>query len=175
MFAMEKFQEILDSTTDLMEKAKHCQKEEKEELEMRIKSNLQAVKFLSSQIEDPEAKETFLKTFQSLCSSNGLYEKESIRQRKPEKRKDEKYSDVIDDEILKNSRKLKDMAANFNKSLKTDQKLLEKLGEKMHRTTNESGKTVKSLEKSLEKIKSSTFIFLAVMIFMVMYFVIRVF
>ncbi|KAM0680576.1 hypothetical protein GINT2_001264 [Glugoides intestinalis] len=174
MFPYNDFKQILDSTAEMMEKVKTCPKEDKEELKIRIESNMHALRLIASRIDDPEIKRTVLKSIQGLSMDVVLEEKSCSTHRKA-KESGQTYTEIIDEDLLKNSLKLKKMAVDFGNCLKEDQNALEKLSGKMQKTQVENGRSLQVLEKSENRVKSSTFIFFAAIIFVIMYFIIRFF
>lgn len=166
------FQKILQSTTLLMNKAKDCPEEDQEELQMRIDSNIHALKILASKIDDPDTRNAFLKSIHSLRNDVVLIE-ESAMKKRDGNRPEMNSTGAIDEEILKNSRRLQEMANEFHDSLKTDQKILSNLSHKLTSNDQCTGKALNVLSKGRPPIKSSTFIFVAAMIFVVMYFITR--
>lgn len=178
------FKKLLDSTTKLINSLKECQKDEIEEIEMRIESNIHALQLIAYKIEDPETKDIFLRSIQSLrntkkdnndanINKNEIFNlKERIKR---ENIKNVEKNNLIDEELLKNSTKLKDKANEFKASLQADKKIIEKLGGKMNKNSQESAKSLKILETTDSKIKSSTFISISFLIFIFMYFLIRYF
>ncbi|ELA41799.1 uncharacterized protein VICG_01151 [Vittaforma corneae ATCC 50505] len=172
MYIYEDFKRILDTTTNLMNKIKTCSKDEIEEIQMRIDSNIHALRLMASRIEDSETRATFLKTIQSL-STNVVFVESEGPQRRRKQRENAGGDELVGDELLKNSRKLKEMADEFKNSLQADRKIIEKLGGKMNASSQESTKSLQALDKTGRKIKSSTFMSFAFMIFVVVYFIIR--
>lgn len=174
MFPHNDFKQILDSTAEMMDKVKSCPTEDKEELKIRIESNVHALKLIASKIEDPEIKETVLQSIQGLSKDVVLEERSSSKNRKV-KESGETHTEIIDEDLLKNSLTLKKMAVEFGNSLKTDHSVLEKLGGNMQKTQVENKKSLQVLEKTGNRVKSSTFIFFTTIIFVIMYFIIRFF
>lgn len=170
MFEYNQFKKILDETTELMEKIKISEKDEIEELQMKIESNIQALKIIANKIEDPESRGQFLKSIKSLCTNIVIEEKENIRKRKE---KAENNNEVIDEELMKNATKLKDMVTNFSNSLKEDKKVVEKLSHKMNKNSEENVRNMKTLEKQGSSISAVYVMGIVLIIFIVTYFIIR--
>lgn len=171
MFEYKDFKRILDTTTELMEKIKNASRDEAEELQMRIDSNIQALKIIASKIEDEETKALFLKNIQSLCTTANVTENENIRQRV--KGKTQGNNEMIDEELLKNTSKLKNLVQTFSTSLKEDKKAIEKLNEKMHTNSVESTKSMKTLEKQGSSVSAVQIMGVVFLIFILTYLVIR--
>lgn len=166
------FRQILDNTAQLTESIKTCPKEDIEEVQMRIDSNVHALQIMISKIEDPDMKTQFKSIMESLTKNVCFVEADAIRSRK----KHQKYTEdtsLIDEELLKNAMHLKTMAKRFGSSLSTDRTILQKVGDKMLRNSEESQNSLRILETVPNSVKPATVFLLALLLFFIMYFVIR--
>lgn len=170
MFIYENFKKILDNTVDLTNRIKTCPPEDTEELQMRIDSGIHAMRRMVSKIGDPDTRTAFMKSIQSL-STTVVEQEHLVAQARVEKKMGGNI--VVDEELLKNSRRLKDMAGDFKRSLETDCRILDRVGKKMNSGSQETSKSLKVLERNSNWVKSSTFLSFTFMIFMVMYFIVR--
>src|SRR5947208_1640639 len=124
------FKQILDNTAQLTESIKTCPKDDIEEVQMRIDSNVHALQIMASKIEDPDSKAQFKSIIESLSKNTCFSEAEITYQRKTHQR-GSKGSELIDEELLKSAMQLKDMARKFGNSLSMDKNVLQKVGDKM--------------------------------------------
>lgn len=172
MFIYKDFKKILDTTTELIKQIKTSKEDDAEEIQMRIDSNVHALKIMATKMEDQETRNTFLKSIQSLTTSNILPEEGTYRRQRHTNQPVEN-NELIDEELLKNARRLKEMASQFKNSLDEDKKIVAKLVGKMGRGSEESGRSLKLLTQSGPTIRSSTFLTVTLIIFVVMYFLTR--
>lgn len=166
------FKQILDNTAQLTESIKTCSKDDIEEVQMRIDSNVHALQIMASKIEDPETKAQFKSIIESLSKSACFSETETTRLRKRHQ-KDVKGSELIDEELLRNSMQLRSMAKKFSDSLSTDRKVLQKVGDKMLKNSEESRNSLRVLEAPSSSIKPTTILLTVLFLFLIMYFIIR--
>lgn len=173
MFNLSDFTNLLNETQILLEKVKQTSGDESEELQFKINSNIQALQIMGSKISDVESREKAETLIQSLCKTVTFQSEETIT--KIRSKKGVEQSDLIDNEILKNSIELKKMAQKFTQNLKTDQKILQSVTDNMFKNTQESKYNTKILEEQQNRTKSSTYITFALIVFLIMYFFIRFF
>lgn len=162
MLDYSEFKKILDLNSSLSEDLKTCPEEEREEIQMKIDSNLYALKIMADRIEDSETKEAFLNGIQSMTNTTKIEEKI-----------EENRNILIDEELLKNSKILRRMAEDFKMSLKEDDKIVERVGNKMTKNSVENDKSLQIFEKSGGFVKSSTFLSISLIIFVFVYGLIR--
>ena len=178
MFELENFKNILNQTSDLMNKIKECSKEDVEEIQMKINSNMYALKIISSKIDDPESKEIVLKSIENLFGVNDKEisfnnKQNSLNTLNTLNTSNLKDSELIENELLKNTFKLKKMAGDFSQSLKDDKKAMDKLTNRMGANAVESKNSLKILEKSSSNLSSSSIMSMVFIIFIGMYLFIR--
>lgn len=166
------FKQILDNTAQLTESVKTCPKDDVEEVQMRIDSNVHALQIMASKIEDPETKAQFKSIIESLSKSACFSETETTRTRRCNQR-DTKGSELIDEELLRNSMQLRSMAKRFDDSLGTDRKVLRNVGDKMLKNSEESRNSLRVLEATSNSIRSTTILLAVLFLFFIMYFIIR--
>lgn len=166
------FKQILDSTAQLTESIKTCPREDIEEVQMRIDSNVHALQIMISKIEDPEMKAQFKNIMESLTKNVHFVESSTTNFRKRQQGDPEDTS-LIDEELLKNAVQLKTVAKRFGDSLSTDRKILQKVGDKMLKNSEESRNSLRVLETVSSTIKPATIFLTALLLFFMMYFVIR--
>jgi len=174
MFDYKDFKQILDDTTKLTEEIKTCPRSDLEEVQLRIDSNVHALQIMVSKIDNLEAKEQFNRLIDSFSKNVAISEFESVKSRKMEV-KQQKGSELIDEELLKNTLQLKDMANKFKNSLAVDKNIIGKASDKMSKNSEETRNNLKTLEKTSSFVNSSTILAFVLFLFFVMYFIIRFF
>ena len=173
MFALEDFTKLLNETTELISKEKEHDSEELEEIQFNIEANVQALSIMCTKIEDPEARakaEAIVKSLNNSTKELFQVELDTIKKRPIKER-----SELIDKEMLKKSKELKEKVLKFNASLNLDEKIIENLQEKMKKNSSESQKSAKVLETNKPRLKSSNVVVISLVIFILMYFFIRFF
>jgi len=172
MFAYDDFRKILVNTIELTKRIKTCAPEDTEELKMRIDSGIHAMKRIVSKIEDPDTVAAFNKSIESLSTSvmDAELPKSSKKVEKVEKVGE---SDLVEEELLRSSTRLKEMAGEFKKSLQGDKRILSRVAGKMAAGSQESSRSLKVLDRGEGGVKSSTFLSFTFMIFIFVYFLVR--
>ena len=170
MFDLEKFRKITNETSELIKESKNKQRNDLEEIEMRIDSNTHALHFMANTILDPKMKELAQSMISSLNSKVEITEENIVNQRI---RKETKDNELIDKEILRGSKELKNMANKFTKSLQVDKEVLSSAMNKMNKNSQESNLNLKSIESYNKGIRTSTYFYLTILLFFIVYFIIR--
>lgn len=172
MFDPNDFKQIINTTTDLLDQIKTASDDDAEEIQLRIDSNIHALQIIGTEIADPELKQRALDIIGSLCATALPVRSDSniarLRQRRGAER-----SELVDSEIMRNTQELKRMACKFGESLKTDKQVLQRATERMSKNSVETSRSFKEISEQSRGIGSGTYLFLAILIFVVMYFIIR--
>lgn len=181
MLDYSEFKRILDLNSSLTEQLKTCPEEEREEIQMKLDSNVHALNIMADKIEDPEIRESFLNGIDTLTKYvNNSKDNNSNSSSNNSKDNNSSFNNsssnnrsLINDELLKNSTRLRKMAEDFKMSLKNDDKILDRIGNKMTKNSVENSKSLQIFDKNGGFIKSSTFLSISLLIFVFTYFFIR--
>lgn len=179
-FNLKDFTALLNETTELIEK-----QGKGEDDTFKIESNIQALRIMGGNIQDADSRNKAEELIKGLLKfkrggekMEGLVAERRMGGLPTVERagsgKDER-SELVDTELFKNTLELKNRAVKFGDSLKSDRKVLDKLSEKMMRNSDASGRNTEILEAQQRGVKSSTYIYFAFIMFIVMYFFIRFF
>lgn len=172
MFNSDDFKQIINNTTDLLDQIKTAPEDDVEEIQLRIDSNVHALQIVGAKITDPELRLQAEKIIKSLHTNivfdGGEKTITRIRQRAGGER-----SDLVAKELYKSTLELKRMARGFGESLKSDKQILCNVTDKMSKNSVESTHNMKFLEENVRGIGTSTYLFLALIMFVVMYLIIK--
>lgn len=171
MFDATDFKQIINNTTALVDQLRGADEDEAEELQMRIDSNIQSLRIVGAQITDPVLREQAQDLVKSLNASMDFGTEEIVARLRKSDAKD--HSDLIETELYKNTQQLKSMAQTFGESLRADKRILGKLTHKMTRSSAETGRNLSILESAGHGMAGGTYLFIAFVMFIVMYFVIK--
>lgn len=172
MFNANDFKQIVNNTTDLLEQVKKASEDDAEELNLRIDSNIHALRIVWAEISDPEIKQEVLRIIQSfdarLDFQNAEQSVTQMRSHTPRER-----SELIEREMYMNAAKLKQMARNFSDSLNADSKIVGSLGKNMAKNSVETTQNLHSLNENSGGFSAGTYLFVGFIIFIIMYFIIK--
>lgn len=172
MFNSDDFRHIINQTSELLDKLATASENDTEELKMRIDSNVHALRIMGNQIEDDTLKQRAQEIIRSITATVSLNEKSVVRLRRhstPCAR-----SEMIDSELLRNAQELKAMASKFKKTIDSDEAILSNLASKMSNNSIASSSNLHKINKRCETgVKSSTYFFISLIIFIIMYFFIK--
>ena len=174
MFDSEYFKNLLNETTALMAK-KGLQEEGGDEAEARIESNVAALKYLARGITDEEVRSKTLKRIDRLCLEPEEFEVSEIRNRGKGSgaERTSGCSDRMERDILEYSKKLHGKALKFAESVDLDGKVLREVTDKMSKNLIGTSSALRSLRMDGHSIPVLRILVSAMVIFVVMYFVIR--
>ena len=180
MFELQNFKNILEETSNLLKTIKEFSKDDLEEIQLKIDSNIYALKRIASRIDDLETKELFLKSIENLFKSNNVENLTNFNLKNNSKKgnfesKGVESSDLIENELLKNTFKLKKMAGDFSESLKEDKKAIDKLTNRININEIESKNSLKILEKATSSLSTGSIMSFSFLIFIILYLFIRFF
>lgn len=162
---------ILDETTALLEGLKEANEDEKDEIQIRIKSNIRAIQLIGSEISDEETRSRAKEIVASFAEGIKMnLERNSVRKRKNIPQSDK---DAIDTEILEGAKDLRRMAEKFNKTLEMDSKIVKDVTGRMQKGSKDSKTNLKHLTETSEGIKTSTIFIISILIFIITYFFVR--
>ncbi|KAL6121452.1 hypothetical protein NUSPORA_01623 [Nucleospora cyclopteri] len=172
MFDYNDFQKILKETQNLMQGIAEI---EAEESKLKIECNLKALKIIASKIEDESLKEEALLTLESLGVS--VKDINSNKNRKESNKKvtleETELNALVEEEMLKNSCRLREMTAKFGDTLEQDKKVLGKATQSMSKNTVESTKATRTISKNVEF--SSLYYFSStISVFLIMFLIIKI-
>ncbi|KAI5150561.1 hypothetical protein ENBRE01_1571 [Enteropsectra breve] len=177
MFKLNDFKRILDETTVMLEKKNTVDEDDREEMEMAIESNIHALRIICRGMENKEMQAQAEKILRTLAGGSAGNEKiELFDEPKPRGTKNahtDSRNESINNELYKNSVRLRQMAERFGESLKEDKKVVQRVANKMEHSSVGSKINMKKLDEGVRKVSSSTFLMIAVLLFVVMYFIIR--
>lgn len=168
---MQAFQKIYNNTVSLIENLDNAEEEDKEELQIRIDSNIQALNIYKNNIKD----ENDMETLQNLLDSMKKTEFFKIERKDYSKTKKRGDDSHIDDELLKGTLALKNKAERFQNALKVDDIALKKAVSGFSKNSVENQRNLQTISKNSNYLKTSTIFFIIVFIFFAMYFIIRCF
>ena len=172
MFNSSDFKRVIDETAALLDQIKTAPEDDAEDMQLRIDSNIQALRIIGGEIEDPALRRQAQEIIQSFSKNTSFEDSGRIEARLRE-HPSKGRSSIIDDELLKNTLELKRMAAKFGESLKTDESVLSSVSVKMGKNSAQTSLNIKSLEENSFGLQTSTYLLWAFILFVVMFFVIR--
>lgn len=172
MFNSEDFRQIINNTTDLLDQIKTASPDDAEELQLRIDSNIHALQIVGAKITDPELRQQAERIIRTL-HKNAVFEDGERAVTEIRHRAGRERSDLIANELYRGTLELKEMARGFSESLKVDGEVLRSATDKMTRNSTESHQNIRALEDSGKGVKTTTYLCLALIIFFMMYLVIR--
>ncbi len=175
MFNSEDFKKIINETSQLLDKIAHVDEGDIEEIQMRIDSNIQALRIMGNQIEDLELKERAQDIIKSISTKLPIGNVDNIVIKLRNRNSKEDRSDLIDTELYKSAKELKEMAVNFNKILDSDKNILNRVVDKMSKNTHGGKSNMNKLISKNPTISSSTFFLIAIIMFIIMYFFIKLY
>ncbi|AFN83767.1 hypothetical protein EROM_091510 [Encephalitozoon romaleae SJ-2008] len=172
MFDSEYFKSLLNETTALIAN-KVDEGSNGEEMEARIESNITTLKYLTRKITDEELRSKTLKRIDMLCAEPEVFEMNEVRNRAPGIRKSSEFSDRIERDILKYTKRLHGKVKEFMESVDVDSKVLGEVTDKMSRNLMGTSETLRSLKLKGRNIPALGILTSVMATFIVMYFVIR--
>ncbi|AFM99003.1 hypothetical protein EHEL_091080 [Encephalitozoon hellem ATCC 50504] len=172
MFDSEYFKNLLNETTALITN-KAEEGNDGEEMEARIESNVTTLKYLAKEITDEELRKKTLKRIDMLCFEPEEFEMSEVRNRMPEIRKSSEFSDRIERDILKYTKRLHGKVKEFMESVDVDSKVLGEVTDKMSRNLMGTSETLRSLKSKGQNIPILGILTSVMVTFVAMYFVIR--
>lgn len=175
MFDAEYFKELLNETTNLLASKPETNKSHADEMEMKIESNVAALKHLARKITDEDLKKNTLRRIDLLCLEPEEFEMNVFQKRGEtvDVKKNDDNSDRIEREILKYSKNLHNKARKLLENLELDSKILGEVSDKMSRNLAGTSATLKALKESGHHISAFKILVMSLIIFIAMYFVIR--
>lgn len=160
---MQDFQRIYNATKSLIES-----KDEDEDTQLRIESNIQALNIIKNKIENEDDKIVIESLLNSLNQNSIIIEhKQTLRNRKIGN------NEHIDEEMLKNTLILKNKAQQFKNSLKVDDLALKTASKNFSKNSIENERNLNIISKTNNYPSISTIFFFVIFIFLLMYFIIR--
>jgi len=175
MFDAEYFKELLNETTALIANKSEARKLDVDEMEIRIESNIAALKYLAKEISDEELRKKTLERIDLLCLEPEGFEMSTLqnRGRTVDVKKTDEHSDRIERDILKYSKNLHGKAKKLLESLEFDSKMLGNVTDKISRNLAGTSTTLKSLKESGYHISAFKIFISTLIVFVTMYFIIR--
>lgn len=174
MFDAEYFKELLNETTALIAN-KSERNDTDSEAEVRIESNIAALKYLSRAITDEELRRKTLERIDLLCLEPEDFEMSTLqsRDRIVEIKRSDEHSGRIERDILRYSKDLHVKAKRLLDSLELDDKVLGDVTDRMSKNLIGTSSTLKSLKRNGYQIPLFRTLVTALIVFVAMYFVIR--
>jgi hypothetical protein len=174
MFDAEYFKDLLNETTALMSSRAEESKPD-EELNLRIESNISALKHLAKEISDEELQKKTLERIDMLCLTPDNFELATTRSRERvvDVRKSDEHADRIERDILKYSRDLARRSRRLLEGLQLDEKVLEDVTGKMAFNVTSTTRNLMSLTENVLEISVVRLFVLTIVVFLAMYFIIR--
>ena len=172
MFNVADFQKAIDETARVIEKMKTAKPDEMEELELRRDSAIQTLEIIGGEIGD----ESLRARAQELIASMNkqlLFTASDAHNGEVRNRAQRQTRAVVDEELFKNAQELKNMARTFSQSLSFDKQVLESVSKRMTQNNEGTGANLKLLMDEETGLSTSTIFLTALVIFVLVYFVIK--
>lgn len=170
MFVSGDLKRLLDETTVLLEEVKDAPEEEREDLQMRINSNIHALKVLGAEIPDETMRAKATDIVNSFTSSILVEEDSGTHKRKTFAGK---TKEELDQDILESAKVLNTMALHFNKSVKADSEIVQEVSKKMEKNSIGNETNLREMTNLNKGIRTSTIFATVLICFIITYFVIR--
>jgi hypothetical protein len=174
MFDAEYFKNLLNETTALMSSKTEASCPD-EELELRIESNISALRYLAKEIDDEELQRKTVERIGLLCLTPDEFELGTTKNRTKAVgvRKSDEHAERIERDILRYSRDLAKRSRRLLEGLKLDEKILEEVTGKISSNVAGTAQNLKSLTENVVEISVMRLFVLVIIVFLVMYFIIR--
>lgn len=175
MFDAEYFKDLLNETTALMANKAECSGADADEIQVRIESNVAALKYLARDIADAALQKKTLERIDLLCLDSKDFEVSTLqsRGRALDIKKTDEHSDRIERDILRYSKGLHGKAKRLLESLELDSNVMDETADRMSRNVLGTSTALKSLQDSSSYVSAFKMIVTTLIIFVAMYFVIR--
>lgn len=168
MFDGEYFKTLVNETTDLISTKEDVPEEDREELEARIDSNKMALKLLAEDIEDNDLRNNVLERIDNMYKTFDDIEIKINR-----RIVSEKDHSRVEEDILKSSYVLKQKALRLFEGLEFDKKVLGDVADKMSKNLAGTTQNIKKIGEASTSYSSFTLFILSLIIFLIVYFIIR--